>query len=286
MYQNTLNYISKKVSHIFHQYEIIDNHIHIGKGEGVWFYPDVDAARVMDVLENIGISKAIVFPNYHKKYLDANEEIFHIQQSFKNLVGFGRLNTGRASWIPWKSILSPPRQFLSAGLTNFLIRKNKIDTQAEIVKCINRYKLKGFKISPGVDGQLSKDEIALINEFDVPILIHDSPQNIYNRILRFFPKTKIILPHMGGYPANSDDYLKAIKMAGEYENLYLDTSATMFQYILHKGITEIPDKLIFGSDLPAWHPAAGVTLLMTLDIPETHLRRVFSENIKKLVDFS
>ncbi len=281
-----LAYISEKRLELFYKYHIIDNHIHIGKGENVWFYPDVDPQKVVKILNSMNIDRAIVFPNYHRDYLSANQEVNNIQSEFSKLYGFGRLNTGRAPLIPWNKLFTGPRNFLSAGLTNHIIRKSRIKTLQEIDKCMTEYKFKGFKIAPGVDGQLSPDEIALINDYNVPLLIHDDPENIVDRILTQFPKTTIILPHMGGYPNHSENYHKAIELAKDYENFYLDISGVMFQYIIHKGITEVPDKIIFGSDLPAEHPAVVAMLLLTTNISETVINQVFSKNIEKIVDFS
>lgn len=284
--KGSLDYMSKKVIEYFHQYEIIDNHIHIGKGEGVWFYPDVNPEEIDRILDSMGIKYGIVFPNYHPKYPEANEEVFEIQQKYEKLIGFGRINTGRAKIFPMEKFFTGPRNFLSAGLTNLIIRKNSIDTLAEIEKCIRQYHFSGIKIAPGVDGQLGIDEVRLIRELDVPILIHDDPDNIYEKILKKFPDTKIILPHLGGYPNNSENYHKAIELAIEYKNFYLDISGVMFQYILHKAISEVPEKIIFGSDLPAEHPAAVAMLLLTTETDENRLQKVFSGNIKKLVQFS
>jgi len=98
---------------------------------------------------------------------------------------------------------------------------------------------------------------------------------------RSFP---VILAHFGGHPLDRDRMDRAIDLLEHHDTLYLDTSAVRYRAQLERAIMEHPDRVLFGSGTPAVHPSVAVMEILTLDVPEDAMRRVFSANPGRVVD--
>ena len=46
---------------------------------------------------------------------------------------------------------------------------------------------------------------------------------------------------------------------------------------------EHPDRLVFGSNTPAIHPNVAIMEILTLDVPEDAMRKLFSKNAARVV---
>jgi predicted TIM-barrel fold metal-dependent hydrolase len=46
---------------------------------------------------------------------------------------------------------------------------------------------------------------------------------------------------------------------------------------------EHPDRVLFGSGAPASHPNVGVMEMLTLDVPEDAMKKVFTNNPSRVV---
>lgn len=76
-----------------------------------------------------------------------------------------------------------------------------------------------------------------------PILLTDIQE--MSRLARSFPRTPVILGHLGG-----SNWLETVELVKEIPNLYLDTSAYYSTLVLGLAINDIPQKCIFGVDKP------------------------------------
>jgi predicted TIM-barrel fold metal-dependent hydrolase len=65
--------------------------------------------------------------------------------------------------------------------------------------------------------------------------------------------------------------------------VYLDTVFVFFGYILEKAINAHPDRVIFGSDAPAAHPAVALASINCLAVSNAHKDMVLGGNIGRLV---
>lgn len=90
------------------------------------------------------------------------------------------------------------------------------------------------------------------HEFNnLPIWVHAFFPLIFQDILdiseyaRQYPNTPVILGHLGGC-----NWLETMQLVKDIPNLYLDTSAYYSTFILGLIINEIPNKCIFGVDMP------------------------------------
>jgi predicted TIM-barrel fold metal-dependent hydrolase len=71
---------------------------------------------------------------------------------------------------------------------------------------------------------------------------------------------------------------RCIDLLEDYNDLYLDTSIVRFRDMLERAIIEHPDRVLFGSGAPVTHPNVAVMEILTLDVPEDAMRKVFSNN--------
>jgi predicted TIM-barrel fold metal-dependent hydrolase len=47
---------------------------------------------------------------------------------------------------------------------------------------------------------------------------------------------------------------------------------------------EHPDRVLFGSGAPASHPNVAIMEILTLDVPEDAMRKVFTNNPERVID--
>jgi predicted TIM-barrel fold metal-dependent hydrolase len=52
---------------------------------------------------------------------------------------------------------------------------------------------------------------------------------------------------------------------------------------LELAIMEHPDRVLFGSGCPTAHPNVGVMEILTLDVPEDAMKRVFTKNPSRVI---
>lgn len=90
------------------------------------------------------------------------------------------------------------------------------------------------------------------SEFDnLPIWVHGFFPLVLQDIrdisilARQYPNTPVILGHLGG-----SSWLETMDIVNEIPNLYLDTSAYYSTFILGVVVNELPEKCIFGVDMP------------------------------------
>jgi predicted TIM-barrel fold metal-dependent hydrolase len=77
---------------------------------------------------------------------------------------------------------------------------------------------------------------------------------------------------------------EAIDLLGRHDDLYLDTSVVRYRDPLERAIREHPDRVCFGSGAPDTHPNVAVMEILTLDVPEDAMRKLFSNNPGRVFD--
>jgi predicted TIM-barrel fold metal-dependent hydrolase len=75
-----------------------------------------------------------------------------------------------------------------------------------------------------------------------------------------------------------------VDLLADYERCHVDTSHVRYRTVLERAIREHPDRVLFGSGTPAIHPTVAVTELLTLDVPEDGMRKVFTNNPARVID--
>lgn len=143
----------------------------------------------------------------------------------------------------------------------------------------------GFYADPAADGLPDEATMDALAAVDLPVLVHAGrafpPAAAAETFLR--RGIPVILGSFGGYPLDRDLMTRAVDLLDEYDTLHVDTSAVRFRDVLERGLLEHPDRVLFGSSVPAVHPNVAVMELLTLDVSADALRRAFDRNPSRVV---
>ena len=164
------------------------------------------------------------------------------------------------------------------------------DIAGEVDRAI-KLGLHGIKLHPdfqrtAIDSRASY-RIYEVIEGRLPVLIHlgdyrhdFSHPRMLAKVLKDFPKLKVLASHLGGYAAwdEAEDVLYGC------ENVRFDTSSAIgmmsperaVRLIRHYGI----ENCMFGSDFPMWSPKQEAERLLSLGFTYDDYRKLFYENAK------
>ncbi len=154
--------------------------------------------------------------------------------------------------------------------------------------------LKGFKIHPdmqqfALDSPEAMEMFAAI-EGKLPIIIHtgdyryrySSPRQM-KRVLDTFPGLTCVCAHLGGWSEWED----ACKILAPYENVYVDTSSSLYALSPENGRRIIRcysrERVLFGTDYPMWTPSEELERFHRLGLTDEEEERILCVNAKELL---
>ncbi|MDR1941472.1 MAG: amidohydrolase family protein [Endomicrobium sp.] len=260
--------------------EIIDSHTHI--------YPQKIAQKAKEELQR-AFSKTMID-------LPVKDNLF----KYMDEAGISR------SVIA--CVASRPQQVVSINDWLFSIKDYRIIPFASMHPYFADYKeelkrikdnARGIKIQSEFQLFYVDDEQAFpmyeeLQKLQIPVLFHcgielsspgevrSSPDRIL-KVITKFPELKVIGAHMGGYLLWEESLEK---LAGK--NIYFDTSdsiSRMKTELMEKFFEKHGyDKIFYGSDFPLEVPKKETDFIKNLNISEENKEKIFSLNIKKLLD--
>ena len=228
-------------------------------------------------LRQAGVVRAVVSPGERpagEGYLQANNAVARLSVD-RPFLAFARINGPRE-----------PGSGTSSRLRNLATSRAAHHTNPDdIEQYAYDDRFHGFTLAPGVDGLPDAETVAVLEEVGLPLAVHAGrafPPNAAAETLldRDLP---VILAGFGGYPLDRGLMTDAIDLLDRYDRLYLDTAGVRFRSVLERALLEHPDRVLFGSGAPEVHPNVSVMELLTLDVPEDAMRRVFSANPSRVV---
>jgi len=234
--------------------KICDAHVHLGKS-GPWqpyLNPTIYVEELIHLFDKYNVEQAIAFPNPNigDKYPEMNDYIAKCVKKYpKRLVGFGRVD--------------PRRE----------------DALKELNRIKNRLGLTGLKLHPIVecfrpDHPFFNKLFQKANRFGLPILFHSgdgfSSPGLILKIAKKYPKLPIILGHL------RESTINALK---EYENVYVETSGTLPDFI-ELSVDMCEDKILFGSDIPYYRYPVQIAIVEAAEISQKAKRKIFFENFQ------
>ncbi len=241
---------------------IVDVHTHIGETKFVG--DKLDAERVLKVMDDAGVDKAVVLPALSTgRPLSAAKVADEIKKAPQRLVGFAAVNP-----------------------------KDK-DALTTLEEAVLKYGAKGLKIHPTFQAVAADDEIWVYplvekaQELRIPVMFHSGegpyalPWQI-GLVAMDFPQVTIIMAHMG---LNSISYTEgAIKMARKAENLILETAGVVMDHPISKAVNVIgSDRIIFGSDCPINNPVHEIKKIQVAKISDDDKRKILGENAVRIL---
>ncbi|AQL42034.1 amidohydrolase [Halorientalis sp. IM1011] len=259
-----------------HEFRVVDVHVCLEPDESR--RPDGrtgDPETIEREMHQAGVVRSVVFPGPRDgSYLKINNAVARMSVG-RSFAAFARINGARDAG-------SSP----GARLRNLASSREDHHTSPEDVE---QYayddRFAGFKLHPAADGLPDEEVLERLADVGLPVLVHGGrqfpPQAIADHLLDYeFP---VIVEHFGGYPLDRELIEDGIALLDRWESCYLDTSFVRIRNPLERAIMEHPDRICFGSGAPATHPDVGVMEILTLDVPEDAMRKVFSKNPSRVI---
>ncbi|MDZ5810970.1 amidohydrolase family protein [Halorubrum sp. AD140] len=238
---------------------------------------DISPERLEREMLQAGVVRAVASPGRRapgQSYLRANNAVARLSID-RPFVAFARLNGPRD---PGSGPLSTVRN----------LRAERADHHArpdDVEQYSYDDRFHGFTLVPHADGLPNEDVLRRLEAADLPLIVHAGrefpPAAVERELLAY--DLPLVLASFGGYPLDADLMNETLDLLDEYDRLYVDTSAVRYREVLERGVLEHPDRVLFGSGAPDVHPNVGVMEVLTLDVSEDLMRRVFAKNPARLI---
>jgi len=262
-----------------HGFRVVDCHAHLDHDEvAVTTYGrDTGPDQLERECHQAGIVRAAVSPSPHtenKGYLRANNAVARLSVD-RPFLAFARLNgTLDATGGPVATMRN-----MRASRETHHTRPGDIEQYAYD----NRFH--GYVLDPAVDGLPDEEVLDELATVDLPVVVDCRaafpPQAAEQALLgQGFP---VILSGFGGYPMDRDRMAASLDLLDAYDRLYLDTWAVRSRELLERGLLEYPDRILFGSGTPHVHPNVAIMEILTLDVSEDAMNRVFNKNPARVI---
>ena len=261
-----------------HGFRVVDAHVRLHAGPGRPVRGNtIDAEELEREMHQSGIVRSVVFPGPQKGeqgYLRANNAVAR-QAAQRPFIAFARIDGPR-----------DPGDGATSRLRNLRSSRHEWQTSPEdIEQYAYDDRFHGFKLDPTQDGLPDDDVLDVLDDVGLPVLVHGGrgfpPSALEETLLgRKFP---VVLAHFGGHPLDRSLMHEAIAMLETHEELYLDTAAVRYRELLERAIVEHPDRVLFGSGAPAVHPNVAVMEVLTLDVTEDAMTKVFGKNPVRVI---
>ncbi|MFB6150288.1 MAG: amidohydrolase family protein [Haloarculaceae archaeon] len=235
-----------------------------------------DPERLEREMHQAGVVRSVVSPGHRDgSYLKANNAIARMSVE-RPFVAVARVNGAR-----------DPSSTPAARLRNLTAsRADHHTSPADVEQYAYDDRFVGFKLHPARDGLPDEEVLEQLDAVGLPTIVHGGqgfpPAAVEATLLEYdFP---VVLAHFGGYPLDHDLMDRSIDLLDSADELYLDTSFVRFRDHLERAVMEHPDRVLFGSGAPAAHPNVAVMEVLTLDVPEDAMRKVFSKNPGRVIE--
>jgi len=144
----------------------------------------------------------------------------------------------------------------------------------------------GFVLHPAEDGLPDEAVLEQLAAVDLSLVVHAGrsfpPAMAAETVLTYDVET--VLAGFGGYPLDRKLMAEAIDLLEMFDDCYLDTSFVRFRDVLERATVEHPDRVLFASGAPHTHPNVAVMEILTLNVPEDAMRRIFAKNPGRVIE--
>jgi predicted TIM-barrel fold metal-dependent hydrolase len=262
-----------------HRFRVVDVHGHLDHDEvsvsthGRNVGPD----RLERECLQAGVVQTAVSPTRRPDdigYLRANNAVARLSVD-RPFLAFARLNG------PLAAADNP----ISKLRNLYAPRKNHHTRPGDVEQYAYDDRFHGFVLDPVADGLPDREVRDELIAVDLPVVVYCRPDYppaaVADTLLNDgYP---VVMAGFGGYPMNESRMETSLALLDEYDHLYLDTWTVRSREILERGLLEHPDRIVFGSGTPDVHPNVAVMEILTLDIPEDAMSRVFNKNPTRLI---
>ncbi len=259
-----------------HGFRIVDTHLVVEPAETRRIGEIGDPETIERELHQAGVVKAVAFADERDgSYLKANNAVARLAVD-RPFIAAARIN----------GPLSPGTGPTTTVRNVTRSRGEEHTSPDDIEQYAYEERFVAFMINPATDGVPDEAVLEKLELVGLPVITFGGvafpPSEIESAFLGYdFP---VIIAHCGGYPLNRELMSETIELLGRYEDCYVDTSFVRFRDPLERAILEHPDRVLFGSGAPSIHPDVAVMEILTLNIPEDAMRRVFSKNAARVIE--
>ncbi|MHB0913151.1 MAG: amidohydrolase family protein [Armatimonadota bacterium] len=216
------------------------------------------ADGVLAAMDKYGIDKAVLVPEMavDSDFRRGNKELFDLIKGQDRLYGYLAVNPNypEESIAIMRSAMSSPK-FLAIALFGGASRPYpNLDDHGEMLNAYRRFMKPVFVHAPSAEAVAAVEEMA-----------------------REFPMMKFILGSMGG-----SEWKRAMTLT-QLLNVFAETSGSFDAEKIEEAVERLgPNRILFGSNLPAFDPACILALIRSSDIPESAVEKILSKNAEKL----
>ncbi len=259
-----------------HGFRVVDTHMEIEPDERRRPRAIGDPEQVEREMQQAGVVRSLAFPaERNGSYLKANNAVARIAVD-RPFIALARVNGVR-----------DPGTGTGSRIRNAArSRSSEHTSPADIEQYAYEDRFVGFMLNPAADGLPDSEVLEQLEASGLPVLTYGGrgfpPESIERTLLEYdFP---LVIAHFGGYPLDERLMNRTIELLGRYENCFVDTSFVGLRDPIEQAVMEHPDRVVFGSGAPAIHPNVAIMEILTLDVPEDAMRKVFSNNISRVFD--
>lgn len=259
-----------------HEFRVVDAHLAVEPDESRRPRGIGDPEQVEREMHQAGIVRALAFAQTREgSYVKPNNAVARLSVD-RPFITAARINGVR-----------DPGTGPTARLRNVTRSRSEDHTSPEeIEQYAYEDRFYAFVVNPAQDGLPDAEVLEELEATDRPLITYGGrgfpPETIQSTVLQY--DIPVIIAHCGGYPLAESLMHETIDLLGDYDACFVDTSFVKLRDPLERAIMEHPDRVLFGTGGPAAHPDVSVMEILTLNVPEDNMRRVFSKNVARVID--
>jgi len=259
-----------------HGFRIVDTHVRLEPDETRRPRGIGDPEQIEREMHQAGIAQALAYPAARDDgYLKANNAVARmaVDRSFEALARItGSRDPGTGSVARLRNVARS--------------RSEEHTSPEEVERHAYEDRFLGFMLDPVEDGLPDEEVLERLATVGLPVVTYGGrgfpPSTVAETLLTYdFP---LVISGFGGYPLDEAMMHETIDLLSGYESCFLDTSYVRLRDPMERAVMEHPDRVVFGSGMPAAHPNVAVMEVLTLDVPEDAMRRVFSKNVSRVYE--
>jgi len=238
---------------------IIDNHCHVGKGDGLTGPWDTAAPldKYLHRAAKAGIQRTVLFAAFRSDYAVANREVARI-------------------------VASRPERFYGFAFVNALRDRGRV--MGLVRQAVEELGFVGIKVHRH-DAPISREVCEAARAFALPVLYDVTGEvSVWELLAQEYPDVNFIIPHLGSFAADWQAQVALIDHLARHPNIYTDTAGVRRFDLLVEAVRRAgARKILFGSDGPWLHPGVELAKGRALGLPAADAAMVLGGNFLRLI---
>ncbi|MFB6131643.1 MAG: amidohydrolase family protein [Salinigranum sp.] len=178
------------------------------------------------------------------------------------------------------------------GIARIDPRVDGSEEQAD--RALAEYGLRGLKLHPWeetypITAEIVPPVVEVARDHDVPVWIHAGYPGVSHalsirRLVSRYPDVRFVLTHGSQLDISGLSLTDAMLLAEETENTYFELSGVYRRDLVEDLVETIgPERVLFGTNVPYFHPTVEKSRVTTADIPAEAKEQVLGGAIEALL---